>query len=178
VHDRTRRRQGHDREPPGNKRDVLRSPLAVLLVALMAIGSIAMWIGVPAGLIYAASQVADSPNPSVGPYLLIAAGLPLGMALCGWLLGRLNRAHARVTGIEDDKPQQATWLRSMRGERGSTRRTGCSSASWSSPSRSPSWRWPSGSSASRARRCRGAAERPAGAPGRRPAAGAESLRCT
>ena len=108
----------------GYKGRVLRSPLAALLVALMAIGSIAMWLGVPAGLIYAASQVADSPDPSVGPYLLIALGLPVGMGLIGWLLGRLNRMHARVTGSADERPQQATWLRSMRGERGSTRQTG------------------------------------------------------
>ena len=46
------------------------SPPALMLVLLMAVGSVVMWIGVPLGLIYLASQLADSSRPSVGPYLL------------------------------------------------------------------------------------------------------------
>ena len=83
-----------------------------------------MWIGVPLALVYAASKLAKSSNPSLGPYLLVFIGLPVGMALMGKLLGWLNRVHARLTRTEDDRPVQATWLRSMRGERGSTRRRG------------------------------------------------------
>ena len=41
------------------------SPPALMLVLLMAVGSIVMWIGVPLGLVYAASQLADSSRPSV-----------------------------------------------------------------------------------------------------------------
>src|SRR5919198_1970982 len=99
------------------------SPRALLLVLLMGVGSVVMWLGVPAGLIYLASQLADSPEPSVGPYLLILVGLPVGMAAIGKLLGYLDRLHGRLTGIADDAPQRASWLRSMRGERTSTRPT-------------------------------------------------------
>ena len=42
----------------------------------------------------------------------------------GKLLGVLDRAHQRLTHTADDRRQQATWMRSMRGERGSTRRRG------------------------------------------------------
>jgi hypothetical protein len=83
-----------------------------------------MWLGVPLGLIYAASRLADSANPSVGPYLLVFIGLPIGMAIVGKLLGSLDRAHSRLTGRTDDKRRSAAWLRSMRGERTSTRRGG------------------------------------------------------
>ena len=38
------------------------SPAAIMLVALMALGSVVMWIGVPVALIYAASRLADSPK--------------------------------------------------------------------------------------------------------------------
>jgi hypothetical protein len=100
------------------------SPAAILLVLLMAVGSIVMWVGVPVGLIYLASRLADSPNPSVGPYLVVLLGLPIGMAVVGKLLGHLDRAHSRLTGVADDGPRRATWLKSMRAERGSTRRTG------------------------------------------------------
>ena len=88
----------------------------------MAIGSVLMWIGVPVGLIYLASRVADSPTPSMGPYLLIVIGLPLGMVLIGKALGALDRYHGRITGLDDGKPQQAAWLKSMRGERERRRR--------------------------------------------------------
>ena len=99
------------------------NPAAVMLVALMALGSVLMWIGVPLGLIYLASKLADTPNPSMGPYLLVLIGLPIGMAIIGKGLGALNRAHIRVTGAEVDTYRPG-WTRSMRGERKVERRGG------------------------------------------------------
>jgi hypothetical protein len=100
------------------------SPPAVMLVLLMAVLSVVMWIGVPLGLIYVASQLADSSNPSAGPYLLVLVGLPIGMAIVGKCLGVLDRAHARLTGRIDETRRPPTWMRSMRAERVSTRRGG------------------------------------------------------
>jgi hypothetical protein len=94
-----------------------------MLVALMALGSVVMWIGVPLGLVYIASKLADTPNPSMGPYLLIIIGLPIGMAVVGKALGALNRAHIRLTGAEVDEYRPG-WTRSMRGERKVDRRGG------------------------------------------------------
>jgi hypothetical protein len=99
------------------------NPAAILLVALMAVGSVVMWIGVPFGLIYLASKLADTPNPSMGPYLVVLLGLPIGMALVGRGLGALNRAHVRLTGTEVDEYRPG-WTRSMRGERTVERRGG------------------------------------------------------
>ncbi|MGZ8650355.1 MAG: hypothetical protein ACXW08_17280 [Solirubrobacteraceae bacterium] len=98
------------------------SPLSILLIALMAFGSVLMWLGVPIGLIYLASRIADSPTPSMGPYLLILIGLPVGMVAVGKVLGALDRYHGRITGLDDGKPMQATWMVSMRGERQRKRR--------------------------------------------------------
>ncbi len=81
-----------------------------------------MWIGVPVGVIYGASQLADSPKPSMGPYILILLGLPIGMTIVGKALGALDRYHGRLTGLDEGKPQQATWMKSMRGERERKRR--------------------------------------------------------
>jgi hypothetical protein len=99
------------------------SPPAVALVLLMAVGSVLMWLGVPLGLVYLASQLADTPNPSLGPYLVVLIGLPLGMALVGKALGWLDRVHTRLTGLETDAYRPG-WTRSLRGERGSVRRGG------------------------------------------------------
>jgi hypothetical protein len=99
------------------------SPPAIMLVALMAIGSVVMWLGVPLALVYVASKLADTPNPSLGPYLLIIIGLPVGMAVVGKALGWLNRQHIRLTGTEVDEYRPG-WTRSMRGERQVERRGG------------------------------------------------------
>jgi hypothetical protein len=98
------------------------SPVSLFLIALMAVGSVVMWIGVPVGLIYLASQLADSPEPSMGPYVLVLVGLPAGMAIVGKALGALDRLHGRLTGLDDGRPQQAAWLKSMRGDRERKRR--------------------------------------------------------
>jgi hypothetical protein len=98
------------------------SPISLFLIALMAVGSVLMWIGVPVGLVYVASRLADSPTPSMGPYLLILIGLPVGMVAVGKVLGALDRYHGRLTGLDDGRPQQAAWLKSMRGERERRRR--------------------------------------------------------
>ena len=102
------------------------SPTSVFLIALMAVGSVVMWLGVPLGLVYAASKIAGSSQPSLGPYLLVLFGLPIGMALVGKGLGMLDRTHQRITGIGDEsgKRHASSWNRSMRGERTSTRRGG------------------------------------------------------
>ena len=114
------------------------------LVALMAVGSVVMWLGVPLGLVYLASRLADTPNPSMGPYLLIIIGLPLGMALVGKVLGWLNRLHIRITGAEVDEYRPG-WTRfARRAGRQPARRV--LDRVMIVRSRSPLWSSPSGSS--------------------------------
>jgi hypothetical protein len=100
------------------------SPPAIFLVLLMGLGSVVMWLGVPLALVYAASRLADTSAPTLGPYLLVFIGLPIGMAVMAKLLGYLDRVHQAYTRTGDDRPVQAPWMRSMRGERGSTRKRG------------------------------------------------------
>jgi hypothetical protein len=93
----------------------------VFLILLMAIGSIAMWLVVPVGLVYLASQLQNSSQPSLGPYLVVIFGLPIGMVIIGKLLGKLDRYYHRVTGTEQNVRVQVPWMKSMRGERESGR---------------------------------------------------------
>ena len=57
------------------------SPPAILLVLLMGIGSVVMWLGIPLALVYAASQLADTSSPTLGPYVLVFLGIPIVMAV-------------------------------------------------------------------------------------------------
>ena len=88
----------------------------VPVILLMGIGSIAMWLGVPIGLIYAVSKMVDSTQPSLGPYMIILFGVPLGMTIIGKGLGALDRYYTRKTGGMQER-YRAGWLKSMRGER-------------------------------------------------------------
>jgi hypothetical protein len=108
--------------PRSRRSQLLWSPVALALVLLMTAGSILMWIGLPLGLIWLASAIADSSQPTMGPYLLVLIGLPVGMFAIGKCLGVLDRTHGRITGRLDDGPQRAAWLQSMRDERGPRRR--------------------------------------------------------
>lgn len=87
--------------------------LTVILV--MGIGSIAMWLGVPIGLIYAVSKMVDSTQPSMGPYMIILFGVPIGMTIIGKGLGALDRYYIRRTGGMQER-YRAGWLKSMRAE--------------------------------------------------------------
>jgi hypothetical protein len=100
---------------------LLWSPVALLLVLLMAAGSILMWIGLPLGLIWIASAISDSSQPSMGPYLLILVGLPIGAIVIGKALGALDRMHGRVTGRTGGEQKRNTWMNSM-GEKPSMNR--------------------------------------------------------
>jgi hypothetical protein len=101
---------------------LLWSPVALLLVLLMAAGSILLWIGLPLGLIWLASMLSDSSQPSMGPYLLILVGLPVGAIVIGKALGALDRMHGRVTGRVGGEQRRNTWMNSMGETAGSGRR--------------------------------------------------------
>jgi hypothetical protein len=91
--------------------------VAVALIALMAVGSIIMWLGVPLGWIYAVSRSVESSQPTMGPYVLLLVGIPGSMMVMGKLLGSLNRYYGRVTHTTPEVRVNLPWHRSMRGER-------------------------------------------------------------
>jgi hypothetical protein len=94
---------------------------ACTLVALMALGSVLMWIGVPLGLMWLASHLQQGTDPSMGPYVVVILGLPIAMVVIGRALAALDRLFSRVTGYDpNDRPVPVPWLKSMRAERGSS----------------------------------------------------------
>jgi hypothetical protein len=88
-----------------------------LLILLMAVGSIALWLAIPLGWIYLASKLVSSSQPSMGPYLLVIAGIPTSMVIVAKLLSKLNRVYGDVTGTTPQVRVRLPWHRSVRGER-------------------------------------------------------------
>jgi hypothetical protein len=101
-----------------------RRVTAALLVAAMALGSVVMWLVVPVGCLWGASQLYQSTTPNFGVYLGVLLAVVVSMVLIGRLLGSLGRLHARVVseGAREAR-RPAPWMRSMRGERESGRPT-------------------------------------------------------
>jgi hypothetical protein len=97
-------------------------PVAALLILLMAGGSVILWIGIPVGWLYLASQLVNSSQPTLGPYVLVIFGIPVTMAIFGKFLFKLDRVFERVTGRESVTEFRPPWLKSMRGERESSRK--------------------------------------------------------
>jgi hypothetical protein len=105
--------------PPG----VGRRAVGVFLVVVMALGSALMWLGMPVGWLWLASHLQKGANPTLGPYLLVAFGVPISMAIIGKLLGDLDRRYARVMRADTEKVRaQLPWMKSLRGERESPHR--------------------------------------------------------
>jgi hypothetical protein len=88
----------------------------VALIALMAIGSIFLWIGIPVGWLWIGSQIqSDSGQASFGLYLGILLGIIVSMVAIGKLLSGLNGVYGRLTGSEAVRVRMP-WHRSLRGE--------------------------------------------------------------
>jgi hypothetical protein len=115
-------------EPPApTGRSALRTiaakPAALLLVVLMALGSVFLWIVVPVGWLWIASHSTDTSAPTLGPYLLVIFAVPITMWLVGKVLFRTNRLYERVTGTDAEVRVQLPWHKSLRDSATSGRRT-------------------------------------------------------
>jgi hypothetical protein len=95
----------------------LRPLAAAALVLLMILGGLVLWLGIPLGWLWLASQLASGTQPTAGPYMLIAVGVPISMALMAKALRRVDAVHARLTGRQAARRVPVAWLKSMRGER-------------------------------------------------------------
>jgi hypothetical protein len=78
---------------------------------------------VPVGWLWLGSRLQGSLEPGMRAYVTVLVGIPVSMGALLWVLGRLNGAYERVSGKSSDLRREPwAWLRSARGERGSTRR--------------------------------------------------------
>lgn len=86
------------------------------LIALMAVGSIFLWIGIPVGWLWIGSQLqSDSGQASFGLYLGVLLGIIVSMVVVGRLLHGLNGTYGRLAGSELVRVRMP-WHRSLRGE--------------------------------------------------------------
>jgi hypothetical protein len=66
---------------------------AGFLLLLLAVGSLALWVVVPAGWLFLASKITDS---GASHFLAAMLGMPIALILFGLALGWINRLYMRV----------------------------------------------------------------------------------
>jgi len=91
-------------------------PARAGLIALMLIGSLALWLGDPVLWLWITARL-QSTQASMGPYALMLLGIPLTAVAIGKGLSRLNRLYAEVTGTAPTVKIVVPWRRSMRDAR-------------------------------------------------------------
>jgi hypothetical protein len=88
---------------------IARPIAAAALMALMVVGSLAVWTVIPIAGLWAASQLSDA---QLG-LLAAAGGIPAAMAFAVRLLVRVERLHMRVTGSAPQARVVPAWRRSL-----------------------------------------------------------------
>jgi hypothetical protein len=98
-------------------------PVAILLVLLMAIGSIVMWLVAPIGLIWLAAHTGSAASPTLGPLLIVALALPVTTVVIAIMLRKLDHWFSDITGMTHDNRRLAVpWMRGMTEHRGVRRK--------------------------------------------------------
>jgi hypothetical protein len=91
-----------------------RSLAASAVFVLMLLAALSLWTAIPLSWIYVGSKVSHTQFPSQGPYVVVAVGIIVTVAVFAWLIARLNRLYMRITGTNRLTPMRPTWLKSMR----------------------------------------------------------------
>jgi hypothetical protein len=94
-----------------------RKAAATFLVVAMAVAAMTLWVGIPLGWLWIGSQLVDSSQPSLGPYMVVVVGIIASVIADALLISRLNRKYQSVTGGSGHVRVQLPWMKSMRGER-------------------------------------------------------------
>jgi hypothetical protein len=85
------------------------------IIAVMAVGSVSMWIANPLLWLWIGSQLQrQSRHLTMGPYLLLMAGIIVTAIALAIGLERLNRLYGRVTGAPPELRIVLPWHRSLR----------------------------------------------------------------
>ncbi len=87
------------------------------LIALMALGSVVLWIGSPVGWLWIASQLqTDSKGAGLGPYMVVLIGIAVTAVALAKALQWLNRLYSSVVGADEPVRIVMPWHRGLRGE--------------------------------------------------------------
>jgi hypothetical protein len=91
---------------------VLERLVGTVLLLLMVVGSFALWIGVPAAVLWGLGEIVENRTEHL---LLGLLAVPVGIVLLGTLLAQLNTIYLRVIGFELAADEEDEWVPRLRG---------------------------------------------------------------
>jgi hypothetical protein len=91
-----------------------RGIAASAIFVAMLLAALSLWTLIPLTWVYIGSKVSETQFPSTGPYVVVAIGIIVSIAITAWLISRLNRLYMTITGTNRLTPMRPTWLKSMR----------------------------------------------------------------
>lgn len=94
--------------------------LTIGLVALMAVGSLALWTLIPAGWMWVTREM----EPDGARFVLTICGCVVTMVGAGSLLYRLEAVYFQVSGAASPEPAPPSWLRTVGDDRRARPRLG------------------------------------------------------
>jgi hypothetical protein len=97
-----------------HSRSSVSSLAASVVFVAMLLAALSLWTAIPLSWIYIASKLSHTQFPSQGPYLIVAIGIILSIAIVAFLIARLNHLYMRITGTNRLAPMRPSWLKSMR----------------------------------------------------------------
>jgi hypothetical protein len=101
-------------EAESHSHNPVRALAASLVFLAMLLAALSLWTAIPLSWVYIASKLSHTQFPSVGPYMIVAAGFVASVVVVAWLIARLNHLYMRITGTNRLAPMRPTWLKSMR----------------------------------------------------------------
>jgi hypothetical protein len=85
---------------------MLHKAAAGFVLALLALGTLVLWLGIPVGGAWALGQITDSKN---GHYVAALLGIPLAMVLFAPALFWLNGLYLRIRATEEGEGWDEEW---------------------------------------------------------------------
>jgi hypothetical protein len=89
----------------------------LFIAVAIVLASLNIWTGAPLLALWLGSRLQSSTQASMLSVFSVALLLALFCGGLVWILGRLNAAYATASGAPPARRQQASWMRSSRGER-------------------------------------------------------------
>jgi len=86
------------------------------LISLMAVGSVAMWLGAPVLWLWIAGQTSKVSGTGMGSILMVIIGIPITVYAIGKVLARVDEHYTVAFGPTDTVTTRtvAKWMQSMR----------------------------------------------------------------
>ena len=80
----------------GGSSGIARRALAAVLLLALVVGAFALWVGVPAAVLWGIGKLVNDPTEHL---LLGLIAVPIGMVLFGAVLATVNTAYLRISGV-------------------------------------------------------------------------------